>query len=260
MAIDHQTNNSHPLSTHITRSTRPLPQMKYSLDDWPKTGKRPMTVTIIDTSPPVTKLMAIKDFLMIYLWDIISGQVAGNAIEFSRRAQSHHHGAEERLRADPADGHRHLHGEPRWHLHRPRRHQGHLGIQPIGQNDSKDGKKPAHVKPEHFLHAVRQRGYSESPPVNVMLNVIACTLAPLGIKVLRTCDRATLLTTPRTPSSRCSRGQVPPRLRPHRPQGPGPQQGPLDERVQQDQDPDRRRNPLRPQVLAHLPRTCVPVL
>ena len=129
MAIDHQTNNSHPLSTYITRSTRPLPQMKYSLDDWPKTGKRPMTVTIIDTSPPVTKLMAIKDFLMIYLWDIISGQVAGNAIEFSRRARSHHHGAEERLRADPADGHRHLHGEPRWHLHRPRRHQGHLGIQ-----------------------------------------------------------------------------------------------------------------------------------
>ena len=54
-------------------------------------------------------------------------------------------------------------------------------------NASKDGKKPAHVKTGHFLHAMRQRGYSESlksPPVNVMLNAIGRALAPLGIKAL----------------------------------------------------------------------------
>ena len=59
--------------------------MQHSLDDWAKPGKRPMTITITDTSPPITKVTEIKDFAMIYLWSLISDHVAGNAIEFSKR-------------------------------------------------------------------------------------------------------------------------------------------------------------------------------
>ena len=62
--------------------------MQHSLDDWAKSGKRPMTsITITDTSPPITKVTEIKDFAMIYLWNLISDQVAGNAIEFSKRTE-----------------------------------------------------------------------------------------------------------------------------------------------------------------------------
>ena len=35
----------------------------------------------------LTKITEIKDFLMIYLWNLISDQVAGNAIEFSKRTE-----------------------------------------------------------------------------------------------------------------------------------------------------------------------------
>ena len=62
--------------------------MQHSLDDWAKSGKRPMTsITITDTSPPITKVTEIKDFAMIYLWNLISDHVAGNAIEFSKRTE-----------------------------------------------------------------------------------------------------------------------------------------------------------------------------
>ena len=35
----------------------------------------------------LTKITEIKDFLMIYLWNLISDQVAGNTIEFSKRTE-----------------------------------------------------------------------------------------------------------------------------------------------------------------------------
>jgi hypothetical protein len=58
--------------------------MIHSLNEWFKPGKRPMTFSIIDSSPPLNNIFEVKDFLMIFLWDRIKDQVTGDIIEFCK--------------------------------------------------------------------------------------------------------------------------------------------------------------------------------
>ena len=38
--------------------------MIHSLNEWFKPGKRPMTFSIIDSSPPLNNIFEVKDFLL----------------------------------------------------------------------------------------------------------------------------------------------------------------------------------------------------
>ena len=166
-----------------------VPQIiQHSLDDWAKPGKRPMTITITNTVPPITKVTEIKDFTMIYLWSLTSDLVAGSAVELSKRTDVIISEQKKDIELtlptaiidifmERQEGSFTTNDDVPWSA-------GHLHHRHERVYASKDGKKPAHVKTDHVLHAVRQRGYSESPPVNVMLNAIGRALAPLGIKAL----------------------------------------------------------------------------
>ena len=154
-----------------------------SLNDWNKPDKCPMTVTIIDTAPRETKMENLKDFLMIYLWTLLEDQVTGDPISFSRLTEV----TISEIKQD-------------FELLLPMAIIEILMKNPEGTystlsctqvtytfsvSDPKNGKKPAHIPTEHFLHAYRQRGYKESPPSQTVLNVFARTLAPLGMKILK---------------------------------------------------------------------------
>ena len=83
-----------------------VPQMNQSLDDWAKTGKRPMTVTIIDTGPQVTKIGTYQDHGdQGFPHDLPLEPHQRPSRRKRHRVQqahrSHHLGAEERLRAHP---------------------------------------------------------------------------------------------------------------------------------------------------------------
>ena len=154
-----------------------------SLNDWNKPDKCPMTVTIIDTAPRETKMENLKDFLMIYLWTLLEDQVTGDPLSFSRLTEV----TISEIKQD-------------FELLLPMAIIEILMKNPEGTystlnctqvtytfsvSDPKNGKKPAHIPTEHFLHAYRQRGYKESPPSQTVLNVFARTLAPLGMKILK---------------------------------------------------------------------------
>jgi len=154
-----------------------------SLNDWSKPDKCPMTVTIIDTEPKETKMENLKDFLMIFLWTRLEDQVTGDPMSFSRLTEV----TISEIKQD-------------FELILPRAIIEILMTNPEGTyttlnctqvtytlsvSDPKNGKKPAHIPTEHFLHAYRQRGYKESPPSQIVLNVFTRALAPLGMKILK---------------------------------------------------------------------------
>lgn len=157
--------------------------MTLSLDDWIKPGKCPMTVTIINTTPKETKMENLKDFLMIYTWSLLEDRVSGDPISFSKIT-------EVTISEQKQDFELIL---PmaiiKILMENPEGNYSTLNCTQVTYtfsfNDPKNGKKPAHISTDHFLHAYRKRGYTESPPTPIMLNAFARALAPLGMKILK---------------------------------------------------------------------------
>ena len=154
--------------------------MNYTLDLWLKPGKRTLNVNIIGTDPPVKKLSEIKDYLMIYLWNILSTKVHGNPAEFSRLTvviiSEHHQTIRLTLPIDIAnllmkvpDGDFSTLNETRV-------------VYNLSLTDPKTTGKATHPATEHFLFL--EHTAEESPPPQVMLKAVTKALAPLGLQAI----------------------------------------------------------------------------